>query len=156
MCFIHVDRNCQKKVPHRYKSEVLEDIRNMRNCETREEFDIIHRAFQQKWRKEKNIDLNNFLSYFYKVWIFSQESNWFTGAGCLDHNNGLEAKNLDIKRTKVLRPKQPLGDFFKNAEDIVYGMSIKEDGRLFCHQNELISKPEITAGWQWFQKNQEK
>ena len=79
----------------------------MRNCENREEFDTIQRAFQQKWRKENNDDLNKFLSYFYKVWIFSQ------------------AKNLDIKRTKVLRPKQPLGDFFKNAEDIVYGMSIK-------------------------------
>ena len=156
MCFIHVDRNCQKKVPQRYKAEIMEDIRKMRNCENREEFDTIHRAFQQKWRKENNDDLNKFLSYFYKVWIFSQESNWFTGAGCLDHNNGLEAKNLDIKRTKVLRPKQPLGDFFKNAEDIVYGMSIKEDERLFCHQNELISKPEITTGWQWLQSNQKK
>ena len=68
----------------------------------------------------------------------------------------MKAKNLDIKRTKVIRPKQPLGDFFKNAEDIVYGMSIKEDERLFCHQNELISKPEITAGWQWLQSNQKK
>ena len=102
---------------------------------------------------ENNSDLNKFLSYFYKVWVFSHESNWFSGAGCLDHNNGLEAKNLDIKRTKVLRPKQPLGDFFKNAEDIVYGMSLKEDDRLFCDESLLISHSDITSGWQWFQKH---
>ena len=93
---------------------------------------------------ENNSDLNKFLSYFYKVWVFSHESNWFSGAGCLDHNNGLEAKNLDIKRTK---------DFFKNSEDIVYGMSLKEDDRLFCDESLLISHSDITSGWQWFQKH---
>ena len=144
-----------KKKFHR-EPEVMEDIRKRRICETRNEFDNIHKAFQLKWRKENNAELNKFLSYFYKVWIFSQESNWFSGAGSLDHNNGLEAKNLDLKRTKVLRPKQPLGDFFKNAEEIVYGMSIKDDERLFCDSKLLISRPEITAGWHWLQIHQKR
>ena len=39
-------------------------------------------------------------------WVNSRESNWFVGAGPIYHNNGLEATNRDIKRTKVMRYKE--------------------------------------------------
>ena len=35
-------------------------------------------------------------------------------------------------------------------------MSIKEDERLFCDSKLLISRPEITAGWQWLKIHQKK
>ena len=57
----------------------------------------------------------------------SRESNWFAGAGSLDHNNGLEAKNNDLKKTKILRPKQKIGTFYNNCKNIVYQESKLND-----------------------------
>ena len=81
--------------------------------------------FYVKWLSlgiEKN---DQFISYYHKQWVNSQESNWFVGAGPIDHNNGLEATNRDIKRSKIMRDKQKLGAFITNALEIVKGWSKK-------------------------------
>ena len=76
--------------------------------------------------------IEDFIEYYHKQWVASNESNWFVGAGPIDHNNGLEGTNWDIKRTKVLRDKQKLGLFISNAFGIVEGWSMTEDSKLFC------------------------
>ena len=76
-----------------------------------------------------------------------------SGAGPIDHNNGLEGTNRDIKRTKVLRDKQKLGSFLSNALEIVKGWSKKDDSRLFCDISDLITLEEKTKGYQYLMSN---
>ena len=47
-------------------------------------------------------------AYYNLQWVNSPERNWFVGAGPVDHNNGIEGTNDDIKKTKVIRDKQNL------------------------------------------------
>ena len=72
----------------------------------------------------------------------------------MDHNNGLEGTNNDIKRTKVFRDKQKLGSFLHNAVEIVEGWSKQDDTRLYCDKSELVSLENQTNGYQWLMKNQ--
>ena len=73
------------------------------------------------------------------------------------HNNGLEAKNEDLKRNKILRPKQPINEFIQNSLDIVTMMSIDDkEQRLFCYPKDLITPSEKLDGWQWLQRNSRK
>ena len=71
----------------------------------------------------------------------------------MDHNNGLEAKNGDLKKTKVLRNKQPIGTFYKNCKEIVYKESKlnDKDNRLICDPMDLITLNNQTEGWKWLQ-----
>ena len=55
------------------------------------------------------------------------KSNWFTGAGPIDNQNGLESVNGDLKKTKTIRLKQKLGDFLSNALTMVEQFSHKDD-----------------------------
>ena len=85
------------------------------------------------------------------------ESNWFVGAGPIDHNNGIEGTNSDIKKTKVLRDKQKLGALIKNAISIVKDWSKKDDSRLYCEKAKLINLQNQTDGFQFMMsKNTEK
>ena len=82
------------------------------------------------------------------------KSNWFTGAGPIDNQNGLESVNGDLKKTKTIRLKQKLGDFLSNALTMVEQFSHKDDTRLYCSLIDLISLEDKTKGFQWLQENQ--
>ena len=103
----------------------MEDFRVLQTCQSRPEFDAMSEKFLDEWMLISD-EMDTFLAYFDKTWLKSKESNWFAGAGPLNHNNGLEGRNRDIKNNKVLRPRQPMGDFIKNAFDIVKIMSIDD------------------------------
>ena len=70
--------------------------------------------------------------------LCEQLSSWFAGTGAIDHNNGLEATNADIKQNKVLRNKQQIGSFMVNALEIVKKFSLKDNSRLFCSRADLL------------------
>ena len=72
----------------------------------------------------------------------------------MDHNNGIEGTNEDIKKTKVIRDKQKLAAFTKNALDIVEGWSLKDESRLYASKADLVSLKHQTDGFQWLKKNQ--
>ena len=121
MCYPHVQRNCQAKlktIPE-YEKEILEDIKAIQLSETRDEFQEANTMLYVKWLSLGIDKVDQFIGYYHQQWVNSKQSNWFVGAGPLDHNNGLEATNRDIKRTKVLRDKQKLGPFLSNALSIV-------------------------------------
>ena len=129
----------------------------MGRSETRKEFDEANLKFQNKWKQVNDEAIDEFLTGFEKTWVKSNESNWWSGAGPIDHNNGLEAKNRDIKQNKTLRPKQRLGDFFVNAFDIVKQMSIDDEAeRIYSKPTELITPTQLNEGWQWLLRHQEK
>ena len=72
----------------------------------------------------------------------------------MDHNNGIKGTNEDIKKTKVIRDKQKLAAFTKNALDIVEGWSLKDESRLYASKADLVSLKHLTDGFQWLMKNQ--
>ena len=135
------------------KKKILEDIKAIHLSETRDEFQEANTMLYVKWLSLGIDKVDQFIGYYHQQWVNSRESNWFVGAGPLDHNNGLEATNRDIKRTKVLRDKQKLGPFLSNALSIVKGWSKKDDYRLFCDKQELVSLEEKTKGYQYMMKN---
>ena len=110
MCYPHVHRAHQAKLKTipLYGKEILDDIKAIQLSETREEFQEVNTMFYVKWLSLGIEQIDQFIGYFHEQWVNSKESNWFVGAGPIDHNNGLEATNRDIKRTKVLRDKQKL------------------------------------------------
>ena len=102
------------------------------------------------WKQANDEANDEFLARFDKTWVKSYESNWWCGAGPIDHNYGLEAKNRDIKQNKKLRHKQRLGDFFVNVFDIVKQMSINDRAeRIDSEPTELITPTQLIEGWQW-------
>ena len=109
----------------------LEDIKAIQLSENRREFQEANTMFYVKWLSISVEKIYQFIGYYHEQWVNSRESNWFSGAGPIDHNNGLEGTNRDIKRTKVLRDKQKLGPFLSNALEIAKGWSKKDDSRLF-------------------------
>ena len=141
MCFPHVDQASTKEIPKQYISDIKMDISQIQLSQTRKEFDLSWNLFKDKWKNIEDDQINTFLSYFESTWVKSKESNWFAGAGSLDHNNGLESKNGDLKRTKIIRPKQKIGTFYNNCKSIVYQESKLNDKewRLFCDPRDLIT-----------------
>ena len=158
MCYPHVQRNLQKKLKALpdYEKELLDDIKHIQLAANRKEFDEVNLMFYVKWLSVANDKIDEFIGYYHHQWVNSTESNWFAGAGPIDHNNGLEATNKDIKKTKILRDKQKLGAFLTNALSICESWSLKDDSRLYCNKNNLVSLDEQTKGYQFLMKNQNK
>ena len=72
-------------------------------------------------------------------------------ARAISKQNGLESVNGDLKKTKVFRQKQKLGDFLATAIRIVDQFSFKDDSRLYCKLKDLIKLEDLTRGYQWLQ-----
>ena len=158
MCYPHIQRNIQKKLKAiaEFEKEILNDIMNIQHSETREEFDEANLMFYVKWLSIGDEKVDNFIGSYHEDWVNSGESNWYAGAGPIDHNNGVEATKKDIKKTKILRDKQRLVSFLENVHSIVESWSIKDDSMLYCEKSELITLDEQTKGYRFFMKNKNK
>ena len=130
------------------------DIDQLQTAQSREEFDAAVMMFYTKWLERGDDSIDDFIMYFDATWVSSGESNWFTGAGPIDNQNGLESINGDLKKTKIFRLKQKLGDFISTALTVVEQFSHKDDSRLYCPISELIKLSDKTSGYQWLQINQ--
>ena len=156
MCYPHVQRNLKNKlagIEKNFSNEILDDIAAIQLAEKRSEFDQANMMFYFKWLSLGHEKIDEFIGYYNETWVASTESNWFVGAGPIDHNNGVEGTNSDIKRTKVLRDKQKLGPFINNAVSIVEGWSKKDDSRLYCDKTDLVTLANQTQGYQFIMKN---
>ena len=158
MCWPHVFRAISKKLSNSVSKDVakdlIEDISVIQLSQNRNEFDKANELFLLKWLNAGDAKIDTFVAYYNLQWVQSAESNWFVGAGPIDHNNGIEGTNDDIKKRKTIRDKQPLGAFLQNALDIVEGWSKKDDSRLYCRKANLISLKHQTDGFQWLMQNQ--
>ena len=130
-------------------NEILRDVSTIQLSRNKNEFDHANMMFYFKWLSLDHEKVNSFIGYYNETWVHSLESNWFVGAGPIDHNNGIEGTNSDIKKTKVLRDKQKLGALIKNAISIVKDLSKKDDSRLYCEKAELINLQNQTDGFQF-------
>ena len=157
MCWPHVFRALSKKiksVPKEAAKDILDDIATIQLSQSRKEFDKANELFLGKWLDTGTETIDAFVAYYNLQWVQSPESNWFVGAGPVDHNNGIEGTNEDIKKTKVIQDKQKLAAFTKNALDIVEGWSLKDESRLYASKADLVSLKHQTDGFQWLKKNQ--
>ena len=97
MCWPHVQRDCEKRIktirPKELSEEIMSDIASIQLGQTRQEL------------------VDSFLSYYYMQWVISTESNWYAGAWPIDHNDGVEATNGDIKQNQIIRNKHEIGAF---------------------------------------------
>ena len=127
MCWPQVQRDCENHAktirPKEVSEEIMSDIAIIQLSQNREEFDEANLLLYSKWFEDQNESVHSFLEYYHKQWVISSESNWFVGAGPIDHNNGLEATNADIKQNKLIRNKQQIGAFLINALEIVKSLA---------------------------------
>ena len=111
MCWPHVFRAISKKlktVPKEAAKNILDDISAIQLSQSRKEFGKANELFLVKWLETGEEKIDSFVAYYNLQWVNSPESNWYVGAGPVDHNNGIEGTNDDIKKTKVIRDKQNL------------------------------------------------
>ena len=92
-----------------FGKEILDEVKYIQLSKTRDEFDEMNTIFYVKWLSSGSGKVDSFIDYYHEQWVNSGESNWFAGAGPIDHNNGVEATNKDIRKTKVLCDKPKLG-----------------------------------------------
>ena len=102
MCWPHVFRAISKKlksVPKEAAKIILGDISEIQLSQSRKEFEKANELFLVKWLETGDERIDSFVAYYNLQWVNSPESNWFVGAGPVDHNNGIEGTNDDIKKT---------------------------------------------------------
>ena len=90
-------------IEKKFSNEILDDIAAIQLAEKMSEFDRANMMFYFKWLSLGHEKIDEFIGYYNETWVASTESNWFVGAGPIDHNNVVEGTNSDIKRTKVLK-----------------------------------------------------
>ena len=99
MCYPHVQRNVKSKlsgIEKNFSNEILDDLAAIQLSENRFEFDQANMMFYFKWLSLDHEKVNEFIGYYHETLVNSTESNWFVGAGPIDHNNGIEGTNADI------------------------------------------------------------
>ena len=107
----------------------MQDILQLKLCESEDIFDAALKLFFLKYRSKKLECLNNFLDYLSSEWTTSLKG-WFEGyaLGLPSTNNALEAWDRVIKVEATMRERHNLGVFLSIVEkDMV--------GRWSCDRN---------------------
>ena len=123
MCFYHVLHNCEKYLKPLQKcgkSDALKaDITTLQHCRNQESFSKASQLFLRKWKKDKDLRVKEFVSYFQEQWLVKYP-NWYEGAapGYLSTNNGIEGTNAWLKRSHTLRELSSVGQFLSGVETL--------------------------------------
>ena len=141
MCNPHVVRNLNKKngsVDKNDRVKLMKDIEDLQwSSITEKTFLELFQQLKEKYSGSGS-EIEDFLQYVETVWIESKENQWYEGArpyyGC-SHNQGLEAKNADIKKNYTLRRKLPLGTFINVMMQLVNEMSRNDDSLLTMNKS---------------------
>ena len=113
-CFFHVMKNVKQR-PSKVKAadpsvskQIMNDIRTLQNSAVdRESFLFLFKLLEKKWTKEYAFNtvkmktmVVKFFQYFSRIWVNSEESNWFQAANPqhLTTNNNVEGTNQSFKK----------------------------------------------------------
>ena len=158
MLYFHVTQNAEKYLKPLSKSgvykEMKEDIRLLQICAHEAMFTKATRLFLEKWRKNADSLITEFINYFEEQWI-RKLPHWYEGAapGFPSTNNGVEATNAILKRECTVRLRLPVGQFLHNITDLLESWSRRRDpASVNCtaySNTPAISLPTWTAAYQW-------
>ena len=101
--------------------------------------------------------VEDFFAYFRKVWVDSEEKNWFEGANpfASSNNQGIEGKNKEIKAAHTFRKRMPLGAFIDCMLRMVHEWSLEDSSLLTSDRTKILhTKPNglklRTDGYSWY------
>ena len=174
MCWPHVYRNVTPKLKHLQSLDkdlagtILGDIEDLQwSALNQRVFLHVYDLLEQKYLSNKDYDdrkvaaLAEFFAYLRKVWIESEENNWFEGANAFasSNNQGLEGKNKEIKASHTFRKRMPLGSFIDCMLRMVHEWSLEDSTLLTTHRsNILFTKPNglklRTDGYTWYKEHE--
>ena len=134
-CFFHVMKNVKmklgkvKKADSSISQRIKDDIRTLQaNAVDKESFFTIYNLMEKKWTKEhkfKDSKLKNlvikFFEYFSRIWIHSEECNWFQAANPqhITTNNNVEGTNQAFKKEYTGRTRLSFPNMFKKLKDLL-------------------------------------
>jgi predicted DNA-binding antitoxin AbrB/MazE fold protein len=161
MCWAHMKRKVNNRVCHiddkLIAKEVLEDIEMIQLSNSKVVFQLASSLFLKKWtmnNKQKNQSVLDFLDYFQKEWLESNDG-WYEGVQLYvpSTNNALEATNRTIKDDGTFRERHVLSRFLQIASDIVNNWS-KERDSSSINAKIFATEPNIplslwTSSYQW-------
>ena len=160
MCYFHVTENIEKYLKPLCTrkcdlgKQVKEDIRILQLCQNEDMFLKATNLFLQKWKKNTDARLIDFMNYFEAQWL-KKLPNWYEGAA-LDlpsSNNGLEGTNGVIKREHTVRARLPLSQFLSNVTDLLESWSRRRDpssdGCTMFAEVRKVGLRDWTEAYQW-------
>ncbi|CAF1550987.1 unnamed protein product [Adineta ricciae] len=160
MCWAHMKRKVNNRVCHIdakcLAKEILEDIEMLQLSNSKDLFQLASSLFLKKWKnlKQKNQSVLNFLDYFQKEWLESNDG-WYEGVQLYvpSTNNALEATNRTIKDDGTFRERHTLSRFLQISSDIVNNWS-KERDPSSINAKLFATEPDIplslwTLSYQW-------
>ena len=109
--------------------QLMDDIRVLQTSAVDEEsFLALYNLLKQKWLKqhiffdpELKIKVNEFIEYFTKTWVNSDERNWYQAANPqhLTTNNNVEGTNQAIKKEYTGRTRLSFPNMFKKLKALL-------------------------------------
>ena len=174
MCQPHVYRNVTPKLKHLQSLDkdlagtILGDIEDLQwSALNQRVFLHVYDLLEQKYLSNEDYDdrkvaaLAEFFAYLRKVWIESEENNWFEGANAFDssNNQSLDGKNKEFKASHTFRKRMPLGSFIDCMLRMVHEWSLEDATLLTTHRsNILFTKPNglklRTDGFTWYKEHE--
>ena len=152
MCWPHVYRNLIPRLRHmksldaNLAKNVLADIEDLQwSALNQKVFLHSYNLMEEKYLLDDKFDhkdaLEDFFAYFKKVWIDSEENNWFEGANpfASSNNQGIEGKNKEIKAAHTFRKRMPLGSFIDCMLRIVHEWSLEDSSLLILKEVKLFT-----------------
>jgi hypothetical protein len=109
------------------KEKIKQDIYVLQLSESNEIFNCAYELFKKKWKQVKNQIVDQFMTYFDKIWIL-QRPGWYEGyaPGVPGTNNALESTNEKVKSQATLRTKLSLGRFLEVVTNEIISKWSKE------------------------------
>lgn len=159
MCWAHMKRKIESRICHiddkETQKEIMEDIEMLQLSSSKDIFDTATSLFFKKWTKmQKNQSVLDFMSYFEKEWIDSN-NGWYEGVEFYvpSTNNALEATNKVVKDDGTYRERHVLSRFLVIASDIVKNWSAERKSNL-PNAKKFAKQPDIslqlwTSAYQW-------
>jgi hypothetical protein len=134
-CFFHVMKNVKQKLgkvkstDSSISKRIKDDIRTLQaSAVDKESFFALYNLLEKKWTKEHKFEdskLKNmvikFFEYFSRIWIHSEEVNWFQAANPqhITTNNNVEGTNQAFKKEYTGRTRLSFPNMFKKLKDLL-------------------------------------
>ena len=109
--------------------QIMNDIRTLQNSAVdRESFLFLFKLLEKKWTKEYAFNtvkmktmVQKFFQYFSRIWVNSEESNWFQAANPqhLTTNNNVEGTNQSFKKFYTGRTRLSFPHMFQKLKHLL-------------------------------------
>jgi hypothetical protein len=150
MCWFHMkkaleDHETYVALDPAHKEKIKQDIYVLQLSESNEIFNCAYELFKKKWKQVKNMIVDQFMTYFDKIWI-EQHPGWYEGyaPGVPGTNNALESTNDNVKSQATLRTKLSLERFLEVVTNDIIEKWSKERDESKPYSKAFITTPSLS------------